>query len=106
MYVPARSAAAMIISPARASTDRPSTVIVSRSGLVDASAKGTRTFLDVDQELVAEHPEGGDDGRRDRGAKRADRGHVRWPARRPLNTGGDVVAHVHQEVEILDATAA
>src|SRR3954451_15176091 len=105
--MPARSAAAMIISPGLASTALPSTVIVIVSGFDSVvSLIRATTILDVDEELVAEHPEGGHDRRRDRRAERADRRHVGRPLRRPLDAGADVVAHVHEQLEVLHAAVA
>src|SRR5579859_26440 len=99
MYTPARSAAAMIISPAYASTSLPSrTIFTVSSGWLPAIRAGA--FLDVHHELVAEHPHGRHDRARDRRAERADR---RLPGR-PRETRGDVVAHVQQEVEVGLAT--
>src|SRR4051812_7125325 len=97
----------MIISPGLASIALPSTVIVTTSGLAGAtSVIRAPPVLDVDEELVAEHPEGRDDRRRDRRPERADRRHVRRPLRRPLDAGADVVADVHQEIEVLHAAVA
>src|SRR3954463_2288619 len=82
MYVPPRSAAAMIISPGLASMTFPSTVIFM------GSAKRAPAVLDVDEELVAEHLDAGDDGGGDGGPEDADGGLLG----RPAQAGGDVVA--------------
>src|SRR4051812_27485457 len=97
----------MIISPGVASTALPSTVIVTTSGFVSVTSLiGALPVLDVDEELVAEHPERRDDRRRDRRAEWTDRRHVRRPLRRPLDARADVVAHVHQQVEVVHAAVA
>src|SRR5207244_12774623 len=88
----------MTISPAWATTSLPSTVIVT------VSAKGAPALFDVDQELVAEHAQGGHHGRRDGGAQGADGGHVGRPSGRPGDVGRDVVAAVHEEVQVRGAT--
>src|SRR5205807_9437318 len=90
-----RSAAAITISPGLASTGRPSTTIDSVSVAVSAIRAGA--FLDVHEELVSEHANGPHDRRRDRGPQDADGGLLR----RPGQTGGDVVAHVEEEIEVL-----
>src|SRR5580658_8256453 len=95
MYTPARSAAAMIISPLSACTERPSRVMVTLSG-GGLGGKGARPFLDVDQELVAEHPHPRHDGARDRRAERADRRLLR----RPRQARGNVVTGVEQQVQV------
>src|SRR5688500_11389437 len=81
----------MIISPCLASMTFPSTVI-----LIGSPAKRTRTFFDVNEELVAEHLDAGGDGGRDGRAEHANGGLLG----RPAQAGGDVVAHVEQEVEV------
>src|SRR5438309_12107047 len=91
--MPARSAAEMIISPSRASTFRPSTVI---------SGKGAAALFDVHEVLVAEHVQRRDEGGGDRRAEHADR----RLGGRPAQTGGDVVAHVDEELEVGLAAAA
>src|SRR5687768_10932293 len=97
----------MIISPGFASTTLPSTVIETVSGRVSlTSVIRAGSILDVDQELVPEHPQRRDDRRRDRRPQRADRRHVRRPLRRPLHAGADVVADVHEDVEVLHAPVA
>src|ERR1700722_18217046 len=115
MYVPARSAAAMSSSPFLAVTSRPSSVkvCVPSSLPLDArasvglpvlavSVKGTPPFLHVHQELVAEHADARRDGRRDRRSENADGGLLR----RPGHAGRDVVAQVHEEVQIFLAPVA
>src|SRR5580692_9781487 len=109
MKVPARSAAAISISPFMAVAGRPSRVKwISSSGasaaatwagsvVVARSVKGTAPLLDVDEELIAEHLDGRPDGRRDRRPQHADGGLLG----RPGEPGGDVVAGVEQEIEIL-----
>src|SRR5438477_940731 len=104
MYTPPRSAAAMTISPAWATTSLPSTVMVTVS--VATSTKRTPPFLDVHHELVAEQAQRRHHGRRDRRTERADRGHVGRPLGRPGDVRRDVVADVHEEVEVLRATVA
>src|SRR5687768_12578993 len=97
----------MITSPGRASTSRPSMVIFKPVVVSFAvSVKGALPVLDVDQELVAEHAEGRDIGRGYRRAQRTDRGHGGRELDRELNSRGDVVAHVHQQVEVLHAAGA
>src|SRR5688572_24666431 len=93
----------MIISPLRASMTLPSTVIETVStGVSVTSVIGAGSVLDVDEELVAEHLDGRDDGHRRRRTQEADRGHrVREP-----EPGGDVVADVEQEVEVAHAAVA
>src|ERR1700677_4532286 len=121
MKVPARSAAAMSISPFRPLTSRPSRVkdtvstgasaaseatgwsevavatVVSPFGGVNCSLIGAASLLDVDQELVGEHLDGRPDRRGDRRPEHADGGLLGWPRQ----TGGDVVAGVEEEVKIL-----
>src|ERR1700735_194468 len=104
MYVPARSAAAMMSSPLVAVTSRPSSVnVISSVGAsvwlasdLAVSVKGAPPFLDVDQELVAEHANARRDGRGDGRAEHADGGLLR----RPGHSGRDVVAQVHEKVQI------
>src|SRR3954447_5615777 len=90
----------MIISPLRASTGRPSSLMVTTSSWSAMSASVRReragAVLDVDEELVAEHADGRHDRARDGRAQRADGGLLR----RPGEPGGDVVEHVDQQVEI------
>src|SRR5688572_18224332 len=81
----------MIISPCLASMTFPSTVI-----LIGSPAKRTRTFFDVDEELVAEHLDGRGDRGGDGGAEHADGGLLG----RPAEAGGDVVTHVEQQLEV------
>src|ERR1035437_7731039 len=100
MKVPARSAAAMIISPLRPATWRPSRVKVTASSLEVGSLIRAASLFDVDQELVAEHLDGRADRRGDRGAEDADGGLLG----RPGEPGGDVVAHIEQQVEVLLAS--
>src|SRR5580704_10026649 len=98
MNVPARSAAAMSISPLTAVTSRPSRVnVTSSAGGAAGSAMGTAPLLDVHEELVAEHLDGRGDRRRDRRPQDAD-GRLLG---RPAEPGRDVVGGVEQEVEIL-----
>src|SRR6516162_3432333 len=68
----------------------------------DVSVKGAPPFLDVHQELVAEHADARGDGGRNGGAEHADRRLLG----RPCHPGGDVVAQVHEEVQILLAAVA
>src|ERR1700681_2979771 len=84
----------MIISPLPAVTSLPSRTIVTVSA--GGSAIGAGTFLDVDAELVPEHPDGRHDGARDGRAERADR---RLPGR-PGQTRGDVVAGIEHQVQV------
>src|SRR5947208_1802609 len=84
----------MIISPGLASAARPSTVKVTTSALM--SVKRTRALLDVGEVLVSEHLDRGRDRRRDRWPQHADR----RLGRRPRQAGGDVVAHVEEQVEV------
>src|SRR5271169_1698974 len=111
MKVPARSAAAMRNSPARAVASRPSMVkVTGASGspggamawcdVTTGSAMGAPAFLDVHQELVAEHAQRGGDRGRDGRPQHAD-GRL---LRRPRHTRGDVVAGIHEQVEIRLAT--
>src|SRR5688572_28890620 len=99
----------MIISPCLASTTLPSTVILIGSSATDQSlgvinstgklcfpVERTRTFFDVDEELVAEHLDAGGDGGGDGGAEHADG----CLLGRPAQAGSDVVAHVEQELEV------
>src|SRR5271155_3564138 len=115
MYVPARSAAAISSSPFLAVTLRPSRVkvLVPSSWASGASAsvgletfavsvKGTPPFLHVHQELVAEHADARRDRRRDRRPEHADGGLLRGPG----HARGDVVAQVHEEVQIFLAPVA
>src|ERR1700722_19729157 len=115
MYVPARSAAAISSSPFLALTSRPSRVKVCvpsslASGasasvgvfVFAVSVKGTPPFLHVHQELVAEHADARRDGRRDRRPEHADSCLLRGPG----HTGRDVVAQVHEEVQIFLAPVA
>src|ERR1035437_7383504 len=103
MNVPARSAALMIISPLRAVTSRPSRRKLTEASTASSpapcrgpcSAIRAGPFLDVDQELVAEHLDGGIDGRGDGRAEDADGGLLG----RPGQSGGDVVRHVQEEIE-------
>src|SRR5674476_961742 len=109
MNVPARSAAAINISPLRAVTCRPSRVNVTcpsatsggtvwaGSAVVARSTIGTAPLLDVDEELIPEHLDGRSDGRRDGGPQHADGGLLGWPGQ----PGGDVVADIEQEVEVV-----
>src|SRR5271156_4462077 len=109
MYVPARSAAAISSSPFLAVTVRPSRVKVFvpsswasgasasvTSRVFAVSVKGTSPFLHVHQELVAEHADARRDGRRDRRPEHADGRLLRGPGQ----TGRDVVAQVHEKVQI------
>src|SRR5674476_1107994 len=108
MNVPARSAAAINISPLRAVTSRPSRgnvtcpsatsgdTVWAGSAVVARSSIGTAPLLDVDEELIPEHLDGRTDGRRDGGPQHADGGLLGWPGQ----PGSDVVAGIEQEVEI------
>ena len=58
---------------------------------------GAAPLLDVDEELVAEHLDGRADRRRDGRAEHADGGLLGGPGQ----AGGDVVAGVEQQVEVL-----
>src|SRR5579872_4414146 len=122
MKVPARSAAAMRNSPARAVASRPSKVNVTvapgsagcemawcdvTTGSGRRSGIGTAAVFHVYQELVAEHADARGDRGRDRGPQHADRRLLG----RPRHPRCQVVAHVHQEVDVgraphavLDAT--
>src|SRR5580692_3580667 len=105
----------MSSSPFLALTSRPSSVKVcvpsslpppasASVGLsvLAVSVKGTTPFLHVHQELVAEHADAGRDGRRDRRPEHADGGLLGWPG----HAGRNVVAQVHEKVQIFLATAA
>src|SRR5580692_11042454 len=90
-------------SPFVAVTVRPSSVKVSFSSDVakcgsrlSVSVKGAPPFFDVHEELVAEHADPRGDRRRDRWAEDADRRLLR----RPGHAGRDVVAEVHEKVQI------
>src|SRR3954452_6820872 len=85
----------MIISPATASTARPSRGMVTLAGGGSVGIRAA-SLLDVDQELIPEHADGRGDRARDGGPEGTDRG---LPGR-PGEAGGDVVAHVHQQAEI------
>src|SRR5438309_709203 len=69
----------------------PSTVI-----LIGSGAKRAPAVFDVDEELVAEHLDAGDDRGGDRRAQHADRRLLG----RPAQAGRDVVADVEQQVEV------
>src|SRR5271168_1993838 len=119
MKVPARSAAAMSISPLRAVAGRPSRVkgtdstgsawarsarsaatfsrVVLPADDAGCSVIGAALILDVDQELVTEHLDGRGDGRGDGGTQHADGGLLR----RPSQAGGDVVTGVEEQIEVL-----
>src|SRR3954469_20849112 len=90
----------MIISPLRASTGRPSRLMVTTSSWSAMSASVRReragAVLDVDEELVAEQADGRHDRAGDGRPERADGGLLR----RPGEPGGDVVEHVDQQVEV------
>src|SRR5688500_16333591 len=114
MYVPARSAAAMSSSPGRASTGRPSTLMVTVWTVSTSSATDRRSDLeghpdglgvtavgDVGLELGAEALEGGGDGRHRRRPERADRRLLG----RPGDAGADVVADVEEQLEVARAPA-
>src|SRR5579885_694771 len=106
MKTPASSAAAMRNCPARAVTSVPSRLMVTVAsgsalgattwwGVTTGSAMRAPPVLHVDEELVAEHADPRGDRRGDRGAEHADGG----LRRRPAHAGGEVVAHVHEQVE-------
>src|SRR5580692_9045227 len=105
----------MSSSPFLALTSRPSSVKVCvPSSLASAasasvgllvllvSVKGTPSFLHVHQELVAEHADAGRDGRRDRRPEDADGRLLGGPG----HTGRDIVAQVHEEIQIFLAPVA
>src|ERR1700733_9215572 len=98
----------MISSPFVAVTSRPSRVKVRPVSAAAAwspfavSVKGAPPFLDVHEELVAEHADARGDGRRDGRPEHADRRLLR----RPGHARRDVVAQVHEEIEIFLATGA
>src|SRR3974390_2859305 len=96
-------------SPLTAATWRPSSVNVNRSAPISwwgswscMSVKGAPPLFDVHQELVAEHADARADGRGEGRAEHADRRLLR----RPGHAGGDVVAQVHEEVQIFLAPCA
>src|SRR3954453_8586323 len=95
MEQPARSAAAVIISPFWATTSLPSRMIVTVS-VVASSAMWTPSILDVHEELVAEHADARHDRAWDRRAERADR----CLPRRPRQAGRDVVTDVGEQVDV------
>src|SRR5579871_2751634 len=68
----------------------------------DMSVKGAPPFLDVHEELVAEHADARRDGRGDGRAEHAD-GRL---LRRPRHAGRDVVAEIHEEIQIFLAAVA
>src|SRR3954451_5813352 len=90
----------MISSPLRASTSRPSTLMVTTSSwsamCASVRREGAGTVLDVHEELVAEQADGRHDGAGNGRAKRADGGLLR----RPAEPRGDVVEHVDEQVEV------
>src|SRR3954466_15300839 len=90
----------MISSPLRASTSRPSTLVVTTSAwsamCASVRREGAGTVLDVHEELVAEQADGRHDRAGDGRPERADGGLLR----RPAEAGGDVVEHVDQQVEV------
>src|SRR6516162_11728873 len=99
----------MISSPLYAVRARPSSVKLTSSSLCtsgwssrEVSVKGAPPFLDVHEELVAEHADARRDRRRDGRAEHAD-GRL---LRRPCHSGGNVVAEVHEEVQIFLAAVA
>src|SRR5438270_3203340 len=65
-----------------------------------ASAMRAAAFLHVQEELVTEHADRGDDRARDRRPEGADRRLLR----RPREPGRDVVADVEEQVEVVVAT--
>src|SRR5271155_566536 len=92
-------------SPGLAVTVRPSRLKASSldsCSVLAVSVKGASPFLDVHEELVAEHADARRDGRRDGGSQHAD-GRL---LRRPGHAGGDVVAQVHEKVQIFLAPVA
>src|ERR1700761_9643481 len=100
----------MMSSPLVAVTSRPSSVkVISSLGASPApasvlavSVKGAPPFLDVDQELVAEHADTRGDRRGDGRAEHAD-GRLLG---RPGHAGRDVAAQVHEKVQIFLAPVA
>src|SRR5580704_14779825 len=107
MNVPACSAAAMRNWPAGAVTSRPSMVKVTDApastlgtmpwcDVTTGSAMRTAPFLHVHEEVVAEHADARRDRRRDGRAQHADRRLLRWPR----HARGQVVAHVHEQVDV------
>src|ERR1019366_8560082 len=118
MKTPARSAAAIRNSPAPATTARPSMVIstvapssawgamawweVMTGSAMGPGSLGTGSVFDMEQELVAEHPDGRGDGGGDGGAEHAD-GRL---LRRPAHAGGQVVGDVHQQLQVALAAFA
>src|SRR5580704_15963615 len=107
MNVPACSAAAIRNWPAGAVTSRPSMVKVTDApastlgampwcDVTTGSAMRTAPFLDVHEEVVAKHPDPRRDRRRDGRPQDADRRLLR----RPRHPRGQVVAHVHEEVDV------
>src|ERR1035437_1513887 len=89
----------MSSSPGWASTERPSTVMVTFVRIT--SVMGASSVVHVGHEIVAEHAQRGVDRRRDRRTQHADGGLLR----RPGQSRGDVVAEVEQQVEVLHTSA-
>src|SRR3954449_4282826 len=83
----------MISSPLRASTSRPSTLMVTTSSwsamCASVRREGAGTVLDVNEELVAEQADGRHDRAGDGRAERTDGGLLR----RPAEAGGEGVQH-------------
>src|ERR1700732_1782216 len=107
MNVPACSAAAIRNCPASAVTSRPSNVKVTDAPgstlgaipwceVTTGSAMRAAPFFDVYEEFVPEHPDARRDRRRDGRPQHADRRLLR----RPRHPRGQVVAHVHEQVDI------
>src|SRR5579862_7070301 len=107
MKTPAPSAAAMRNWPAATSTSWPSRVMctvdpgsargaVAWCDVTTGSAMGAASVLHVHQEFVAEHADARGDRRRDGRPQHADGGLLRWPA----HARGQVVAHVHEQIQI------
>src|ERR1700734_171006 len=100
----------MMSSPLVAVTSRPSSVNVIWSAggspvlasVLAVSVKGTPPLFDMDQELVTEHADARRNGRGDGRAQHAD-GRLLG---RPGHAGRDVVAQVHQKVQIFLAPVA
>src|SRR6185437_10626447 len=90
----------MSSSPGLAATVRPSRLMAISS--VKGSVKGAPPLFDVDEELVSEHADGRGDRRGDGRTHHADGRLLRGPG----HAGGDVVAEIHEKVEIFLAPGA